>query len=193
MKFPLVAIKAYLLATSLLFSVCAHALDSDKDAPIAIKADTTSIDFRTGKRILTGNVDVTQGSMNIKAAKIVLEYKDDRLDIATAFGNPVKFKQIPEGHQEHVHGEGKKLTLEQSKDLVTLTKNAKLKQKGNVIKGKVIYYNMKTSKMTVKSDTSVDSKKTSSTEKSSPTEAAKKKKSGRTRVYIEPGGGKLLK
>ena len=195
MNFQLRKPAVSILTTITLITLSGHvsALDSDKTAPVAADADTTSIDFRTGKRILTGNVVVTQGSMSIEAAKIVLEYKNSELDIATAYGNPVKFKQIPEGHTEHVFGEGKQLKLEQSKDLITLTKNAKLTQKGNVITGKVIYYNIKTSKMTVKSDTSAKKKKTAdSTVKESSKESVKKTKSGRTRVFIEPGS-KILK
>ena len=55
-----------LLAT---LSICtpAVALDSDRDAPVAIDADTTDIDFRTGTRTVSGNVDITQGSMNIRS------------------------------------------------------------------------------------------------------------------------------
>lgn len=166
----------------------AIALDSDKNAPVAIKADTTSIDFRTGKRTLTGDVEVSQGTMYIKAAKIVLVYDGDKIDTATAYGNPVKFKQLPEGHTELVHGEGKSLKLEQSKNLITLTKNAKLSQKGSVITGKVIYYDMKTSKMTVKSESSGKQEKMAgSKQKEADSPAGRKTKSGRTRVLIQPG------
>ena len=186
--------------TASLFGIClacclfaghATALDSDKNAPVAIKADTTNIDFRTGKRTLTGNVEVEQGSMYIKADKIELVYNGDKIDTATAFGNPVKFKQLPEGHKEVVHGEGNTLKLEQAKNLVTLTENAKLTQSGSVITGKVIYYNTKTSKMTVKSGSSGKQEKTASgAQKSADESAAGKTKSGRTRILIQPGSMK---
>ena len=172
---------------ALFFSSNALALDSDKNAPVAIVADTTSIDFRTGKRILTGNVDVTQGSMNIKAAKIVLSYTDGILDKATAYGNPVKFKQLPEGHTVKVHGEGKKLVFESTKNLITLTKEAKIKQAKNVVTGKIIYYDTKTSKMTVKSNTTGEKKNAGNNSKSSTAPTKTNPASGRTRVLIQPG------
>jgi lipopolysaccharide export system protein LptA len=194
MNFALFRVARPLLGLLLILtSGLAYPLDSDKNAPVAIKADTTSIDFRTGQRVLTGNVVIDQGSLQIIADKITLDYKDDALDVAIAHGKPVKFKQLPEGETEYVHGEGRKLKLENRKDLITLTKQAKIEQKGNVITGKVIHYDLKTSKMTVKSDTS-KSRKTSSdagsAKKAAPVE---KEKPGRTRVYIQPGSGIISK
>lgn len=177
----------YLGLVPLFFNSPALALDSDKNAPVAIIADTTSIDFRTGKRILTGNVDVTQGSMNIKAAKIVLVYDGDNINTVTAYGNPVKFKQLPEGHTKKVHGEGKKLVFENTKNLITLTKGAKIKQGKNVITGKIIYYNTKTSKMTVKSKAAGTKTKAGSSQQTTSKSSATKTSTGRTRVIIQPG------
>jgi len=178
----------YLVLTGLWFSSTANALDSDKNAPVTINADTTNIDFRTGKRTLTGNVEITQGTLVIKANKVVLIYKGDEIDTATAYGKPVRFKQLPEGQKEMVHGEGKTLQLKQAKDLVTLKDNAKITQGTNTITGKVIYYNTKTSKMTVKGQSSARQKTTASgKQETSSKPAGKKTDSGRTRIVIQPG------
>jgi lipopolysaccharide export system protein LptA len=184
-----------LALAGIFFSSLAVALDSDKNAPIAIDSDNTSIDFRTGKRVLTGNVEVTQGTLNIKADKIVLTYKGNELDTATATGKPVKFKQLPEGHKEMVYGESITLKLEQAKNLITLKKKAKITQGSNVITGKVIYYNMKTSKMTIKGQYSgkkkkVSAAKQSETGKKAAPSAATTSSSGRTRIVIQPGSMK---
>ena len=182
-----------LVLAGLLFCSIAVALDKDKTAPVTINADTTNIDFRTGKRVLTGNVDITQGTLNIKADKVVLLYKGDDIDTATAYGKPVRFKQLPEGHTELVHGEGKTLELKQAKDLITLKNNAKITQGTNTITGKVIYYNTKTSKMTVKGQSSVKQKSTTADEQKSPAttkSADQKADSGRTRIVIQPGSMK---
>ena len=177
-----------LIIPGLLFNSLAIALDSDKNAPVTINADTTDIDFRTGKRVLTGNVDVSQGTLNIKADKIVLLYKGDEIDTATAYGKPVRFKQLPEGQKEMVHGEGKTLQLKQAKNLITLENNAKITQGTNTITGKIIYYNTQTSKMTVKGQSSAKQKKTAgTTQQESSKSAGKKTDSGRTRIVIQPG------
>lgn len=180
-----------LVLAGLLFSSIAVALDKDKTAPVTINADTTNIDFRTGKRVLTGNVDITQGTLNIKADKVVLIYKGDDIDTATAYGKPVRFKQLPEGHTEVVRGEGKTLELKQAKDLITLKNNAKITQGTNTITGKVIYYNTKTSKMTVKGQSSAKQKSTTAGKEKSPSKTVDKKTdSGRTRIVIQPGSMK---
>ena len=184
---PTLLISGFIIA-GMLFSSLAIALDSDKTAPVTINADTTDIDFRTGKRVLTGNVDVSQGTLNIKADKIVLLYKGDKIDTATAYGKPVRFKQLPEGQKEMVHGEGKTLQLKQAKNLITLENNAKITQGTNTITGKIIYYNTQTSKMTVKGQSSAKQKKTAgTTQQESSKSAGKKTDSGRTRIVIQPG------
>ena len=178
-----------LIIPGLLFSSFAIALDSDKNAPVTINADTTDIDFRTGKRVLTGNVDISQGTLNIKADKIVLVYNGDEIDTATAYGKPVRFKQLPEGQKEMVHGEGKTLQLKHAKNLITLETNAKITQGTNTITGKVIYYNTLTSKMTVKSQSSGGKQKKTagSKQQAAGKSTGKKTQSGRTRIVIQPG------
>lgn len=185
----------YIGLAGLFFSSPAITMDIDKNAPVTIDADTTSIDFRTGKRVLTGNVEITQGTLNIKADKIVLVYKGDAIDTATAYGKPVKFEQLPEGHKEIVYGEAKTLKLEQLKELITLKDNAKITQGTNVITGKVIYYNMKTSKMTIKGRSATRKKKTAGVQQSvsgkkTDSGADRKTESGRTRIVIQPGSMK---
>ena len=182
---PVQTVPALILG-GLLFISNAQALDSDKNAPVTINAETTSIDFRTGKRVLTGNVEITQGTLNIMANKVELVYKGDDIDTATAYGKPVKFKQMPEGQTEIVYGEGKTLMLKQAKNLITLKDSAKITQGSNTITGKVIYYNTRTSKMTVKGQ-SAASQKASAKKSSSGKATASKKDSGRTRIVIQPG------
>ena len=177
---------AALICSGLLFFSNAQALDSDKNAPVTINADTTSIDFRTGKRVLTGNVDISQGTLNIKADKVVLVYNGDDIKTATAYGKPVKFKQLPEGQTEIVHGRGKTLKLTPAKNLITVKENAKITQGSNTITGKVIHYNTHTSKMTVKGQSSA-SQKSGSKKAKSDKAAVSKKESGRTRIVIQPG------
>lgn len=162
------------------------ALDSDKNAPIAIQADSTDIDFRTGTRTLIGNVVIDQGTMHIEADKVIVKYAGSEIDTATAWGKPVKFRQLPEGKDEEVKGQGLTLKLEQAKNLVTIKDNAKLVQGINTITGQVIYYNTLTSKMTVKGKTRSTLEK-SAAEGKVPGVESKKSASGRTRVIIQPG------
>jgi len=181
----------------LLLPGMAMALKSDRDAPVAIQADSTEIDFRNGTRTLTGNVVIDQGSLHIEADRVIAVYKGNRLDTATAWGRPVKFRQLPEGKKEEVYGEGRMLKLEQAKNLLTLKDDAMLTQGENTVNGRVIYYNTVTEKMTIKGQPRPPRKKTAATVSNTGSKgrtAAREDKAiqkkatsgGRTRIIIQP-------
>jgi lipopolysaccharide export system protein LptA len=175
-----------MIATLCLFlPLSGMALDSDRDAPVAIQADTTDIDFRTGTRTLTGNVVIDQGSMHIEADKVIVQYDGNKLDTATAWGKPVRFKQLPEGKDEEVHGEGLMLKLEQKKNLVTLKDKARLSQGDSKANGRVIYYNTVTSKMTIKGQPR-GQQKTAAAAKPGKAVEQETAAGGRTRIIIRP-------
>ena len=92
---------------SVLLSVSTQslALKSDRDQPANIEADNTEIDFKTGIRTLTGNVLIVQGSLRIKADKLVAIYtKKGDLEKATAWGSLARFKQRQDGQPDDVQG-----------------------------------------------------------------------------------------
>lgn len=129
------------------------ALKSDRNQPAIIEADEVEMDFRTGKRTYRGNVSVQQGSMRITADELITIYRGEKLAKATAFGNPAVFRQRPDGKDQDVIGKGKRLELDQIKDLITLNENASITQGADVIEGKIIVYSLETEKMTVQGRT----------------------------------------
>ncbi len=154
-----------------------HALQSDREQPAVIEADEVELDFNTGERIYKGNVVVEQGTLLIKGDKMVVKYKEDKMETATAWGNPASFKQRPDGKDQDVLGKGRIIVLNQIENTLTLTSNASLKQGTDWANGEIIIYNMDTDKMTIKS-TGGGSKKAKAD-----AEPGKKK---RARVIIMP-------
>jgi lipopolysaccharide export system protein LptA len=154
-----------------------HALQSDREQPAVIEADEVELDFNTGERIYKGNVVVEQGTLLIKGDKMVVKYKEDKMETATAWGNPASFKQRPDGKDQDVLGKGRIIVLNQIRNTLTLTTNASLKQGPDWANGEIIIYNMDTDKMTIKS-TAGGSKKAKAG-----AEPGKKK---RARVIIMP-------
>ncbi len=126
------------------------ALESDRNQPADIEADDTNIDFKTGQRVFTGNVIVVQGTLRIKADKVVANYKDGQLINATATGNLARFKSRPDGKPDDVEGMGKKIFVNQQKNTLTLTSNALLKQGTNTARGQEIVYNMANDTLKIK-------------------------------------------
>jgi len=129
----------------------AWGLASDRDKPAIVEADEVEMDFNTGQRVYKGNVIIEQGTLLIKGDKMIIKYKDDQMETATAWGNPATFKQRPDNKDEDVLGKGRKIILNQIEDTLTLVTSASLKQGGDWANGEIIVYNMGTDKMTVKS------------------------------------------
>ncbi len=120
----------------------AMALKSDRDQPADIEADDTVIDFRTGQRTFTGNVIVVQGTLRIKADRVVANYKDGELVNATAIGRRARFKSRPDGKPDDVEGLARTIFVNQRNNTLTLTGQAMLQQGLNTANGEEIIYNM---------------------------------------------------
>jgi len=139
------------ISAALVFSSASYALSTDRNQPADIDADDVEIDFKTGKRVFKGNVRVIQGTLRIKANKVVAQYKDGELVDATAYGSPAKFRQRPDGKPNDVEGEGKTIYVNKKNNSLTLKKNASLKQGFDTARGQEIFYNMANDTLKVKS------------------------------------------
>lgn len=180
------------LIVNLFIASTSHALSTDQNQPAVIDADEVEFDFRSGARTYKGNVHVTQGTLRITADKLLVSYKNDVLEKATAWGRPAHFRQRPDGKQQDVLGEGRRIILHGISNTLTLINRASLKQGTNTARGEKIIYNMSTDKMVVKSTPRAIKKprpnpataKDSDT-KTTPT-VETEKTGGRSRVIIIP-------
>ena len=125
------------------------ALSTDKDQPAVISADDVEFDFSTGVRIYRGNVKLDQGSMKLRADKLIVEYKDDVLQKATAFGEPAVFQQRPDDKPNDVIGKGLKMELDEVNNMVILIDNASLNDGEKNATGAMITYDMANDKMKI--------------------------------------------
>ncbi|MDH3281764.1 MAG: lipopolysaccharide transport periplasmic protein LptA, partial [Gammaproteobacteria bacterium] len=114
----------------------------DRDQPAVIDADEAEFDFKTGVRTYRGNVSVVQGSLRINADKLIVQFKDGKMETATAWGAPAKFQQRPDGKDHDVIGIGKTIELDQPANTLTLINTASLKQGADTAQGAKIIYNM---------------------------------------------------
>jgi len=196
--------------TSLLISSHSFALKSDRDQPAEIQADNTEIDFQSGVRTLTDNVLVSQGTLRLKADKLVAIYnKGGELSKATAWGSLARFKQRPDDKPDDVEGWGKKMVVDYATNTLTLIGSAALKQGGSTARGDTIVYNMSTDKLRILGGSKINTQGKPSAEKpnivdpfdddnqgpnafSKPDEveptqpAVKTTPSGRSRLIIQP-------
>ncbi len=115
-----------LLLALLLCAGHALALSTDKDQPIEVEADGMEIDESKGVTIYYGNVEMQQGSIRLKADKVTIYQNDDESDRLEAEGNPVRFRQRPDGKQEDVRGTARRVKYHINSELLYLIGNAKL-------------------------------------------------------------------
>jgi len=128
-----------------LFSSPLWALSSDKNKPVEVEADSFNLDDAKKLTIFSGNVIITQGSMEIMADKMIIYGARGTTDKVIAIGNPVKFKQQPDGKQSLIRGEAQRFEYLVSKDTLVLINKATLWQGGSTFSSDRITYDSKRS------------------------------------------------
>lgn len=116
------------------------ALKTDKDQPIYVEADSVDIDDRNGISTYKGNVELTQGSIVLKADKITVTQQTNQTDRIEALGNPVTFKQDTEGDKGAIKGQAKKTEYFANSELINMTGDAVLIQGKDTFKSDRIIY-----------------------------------------------------
>jgi lipopolysaccharide export system protein LptA len=120
------------------------ALESDKEQPIAVEADSVEID--EGKQVSTylGSVVIVQGSMRLEADRVLVHYWKSKPQRVEAFGKPVHFQQLPEPGKALVKGEGDKLDYFVTSEEVVLSDHAVLRQdKDSFASDRIVYDRVK--------------------------------------------------
>jgi len=130
------------------------ALSSDKQKPVEVEADSFHLDDAKKTTVYTGNVIITQGSLEIIADKVTIYSRHGTTNKVIATGQPVKFKQRPDGSQELIRGVSNRFEYHVPKDTLTLTNQATLWQAGTTFSSERIIYNSKRSIVTAGDKTS---------------------------------------
>ena len=123
--------KILLLTALMMTSLSAFALKDDTNKPINIVSDNQSLDMENSVVTFTDNVVITQGSILIKANKVVITRPPE---------NSGK-KETVEG--KPVDGRANKVHYDLGTEFLTLTGNAELKQLDSKINGERITYDVK--------------------------------------------------
>ncbi len=148
---------AALAAACLLFATPASALKTDRDQPADIQADDIEFDFKKGTRTYINNVLAVQGTMRLKADKLIAIYANNDLQKATMWGSLARFKQRPDGKDYDVQGWAKKMIVDQQANTITLIGQAALQQGPDTARGETIIYNMANDTLNVKGGAKIGS------------------------------------
>jgi len=141
-------IDRFLLLLLLLFAATgAWALPQDKDAPVQIEADSGELDQAKNRTIYKGNVHITQGTMELWADQVIVQYKGTRPWEITATGRPARFKQLPEKGKAWIEGQGNRILYRIHSDELLLTGNAELKQQQDRFRSDRIVYDRRAGRL----------------------------------------------
>lgn len=116
---------------------------ADRDKPVNLAADSVTVDDVKQTSIYEGNVILTQGTLMIRADKLVVKQGSDGFESGTSYGNPVSFRQKREGSEEFIEGEAKRIEYDGKKDRVEFFTNARVKRGGDEVRGNYISYDAK--------------------------------------------------
>ncbi len=125
--------------------VAASAEKADRDKPISFSAEQPAqVDFQKREGTLRGNVVITQGTLTIHADRIDFKQNPDNSLSATAWGNPVSFRQKKDGSDEYFEGYAQKAVYDGQTQTLELFDRALLKQGTDEIRSNYISYNAAT-------------------------------------------------
>src|SRR2546427_6427209 len=122
----------------------AHAEKADRDKPINYQADSGDVNYQTKIGPLLGNVILTQGTLTIHADKIVFHQNPDNSVSATAYGNPITFREKRDSVDEYYEGVAQRAEYDGQKRFLELFDRALLRKGTDEIRSNYISYNAET-------------------------------------------------
>ena len=129
------------LAVALGIPLLASAERADRDKPVNLEADRVDLDDAKKEAVFVGNVTLTQGTLTIKADKIIVKQDAEGFQYGIAYGNPAHFRQKRENYDEYIEGFAERLEYDGKADKVQMFTNARMQHGGDEVRGDYISYN----------------------------------------------------
>lgn len=137
-------IRAGLCAIGLfLASVSGWALESDRDQPVEIVADSADIDEVRGVSIYRGKVEVRQGSMRLYADEVTIYHPDKKAQRIEAVGKPVRFSQALDNQPNELQAQALRAEYVINGDELQLLDSAEVRQGADSFRSDRITYDRK--------------------------------------------------
>jgi lipopolysaccharide export system protein LptA len=117
------------------------ALESDRQQPLEVHADTTDGNLGDGKAVLKGNVEIRQGTLLVQADVAEVEKVEGRVRKVILTGKPVHLQQEIED-QGLVTAEARRVEYEVASGIITLTGAADVVHPQYQVRGETLMYDM---------------------------------------------------
>ena len=122
----------------------AWAEKSDRSKAVHLEADRILVDDAKQVNIFEGNVILKQGTLTLKADKIIVKQDGEGFQHGIASGNPASFRQKRDSADEYVEGFAERIEYDARADRAELFNKARLKRALDEVQGNYILYDGKT-------------------------------------------------
>ncbi len=141
----LVANSLILLAA--MFSADAQAKSSDRNQPMDVESDRTDATLGDDSdAVLTGNVRITQGTLEVGADKAVIQRRAGEIDQVVLTGSPATLKQVSD-NGELMNARAAQIVYKLTSDLIVLTGGVVIEQPRGTLRGETIKYDLKSGRL----------------------------------------------
>lgn len=138
-----------LAACGFLVTGTAHAERADRDKPVKLEADRVTVDDIKRVHVFEGNVVLTQGTLVIRTARLVVTQDAEGFQKGVATGGEgglAHFRQKREGIEEYVDGEGERIEYDARHEKAEFFARAYVKSGMDEVRGHFISYDGLTEK-----------------------------------------------
>jgi lipopolysaccharide export system protein LptA len=141
----LVALSLILLAT--LLPIDSIAKTTDRNQPMDVEADRTDAELGDdGQAVLTGNVLITQGTLQVGAERATIQRNAGEISTVVLTGSPATLKQVND-NGETMNAHASQITYTLSSDLIVLSGAVVIEQPRGTLRGETIKYDLKTGRL----------------------------------------------
>lgn len=148
----------------------AWAEHADRDKPINIEANRITVDDAKKVNVFEGNVVLTQGTMVIRAGKIVVTQDESGFQKGVATGGPASFRQKRDRQDGLMEAEAERIEYDARTERAEFFNHAWVRSGQDEVRGNYISYDALSEKYTV----------------GSPGDAKTGTPAGRVRAVIQP-------
>jgi lipopolysaccharide export system protein LptA len=125
---------------------------ADRDKPVNIESDRMTAEEAKKTAVFDGRVVLTQGTLTIRADRLVIRQDRDGFQQGTATGKPASFRQKRDGANEYIEGEAERIEYDGRSERIQFFDRAHLRRDtGDDVRGNYISYDTRTEFFTVQS------------------------------------------
>ena len=122
----------------------AQAERGDREKPINLEANRVTIDDAKKVSVFEGNVVLTQGTLVLRADRMIVREDAQGFNHGTAFGDLASFRQKRDGVDEYVEGYAERIEYDGRAERLQLFNRAHMKRGADEVRGSYISYDQPT-------------------------------------------------